>query len=145
MIKLKSTIITALAVTLLTGFLSGNCLAQPCYLPIIIKNLGPVITPVTPQLVVGSWVMTDVKTGISDFFLHTAPEGSLAINDFPNDNPHIFGTWSIVADTFEGPFENPGVGTGVLVGTIVDGVFTLDFIEFWHDPPKHIFYKASRL
>ena len=148
---MKSIMIAVLGVSLLSGFLSGNCLAGPAYLPIIIGHPGPIITPVTPELVVGTWVMTTVVTGSTDFYLHIGADGSMHINDYPADTEHLPGNWGISGSGFLGHFININLNpedfnpNGDLVGTIVDGVFTLDFIEFWHDPPKHILYTASRL
>jgi hypothetical protein len=154
--KLKSILITVSALLLLTGAPGTHCLAGTpvCYLPLISYDPTPpppTITPVTPELVVGSWEMINDgdpdpgKTGEKEFFLHIGSDNNLAINDYPSDNPHLFGSWSIVDGIFYGPFENPNVGTGELVGTIVDGVFKLEFREFWHTPTKIIKYTANRV
>jgi hypothetical protein len=150
--KLKSIMFTLLAIVLLSGVLCNHCLAQSynCYLPFVSYDPtppAPVITPVTPEFVVGSWVMTNASNTI-DFFLHIQADNTLSINDYPNNNEHLIGTWSISGGTFIGPFINlnlEGNNTGDLVGTIVNGVFLLDFIEYWHDPPKHVPYTATRI
>jgi hypothetical protein len=150
--KLKSVMITAAALLMLTGALGTHCLAQQyCHLPLITYVPGPVVTPVTPELVIGTWEMINDgdpdpgKTGEKEFFLHIEPDNNLAIKDYPSDNPHLFGNWFITDGIFYGPFENPNVGTGELVGTIVDGVFKLEFREFWHNPTKIIKYTANRI
>jgi hypothetical protein len=153
MTKLKAILITVSALLLLTGALGTHCLAgtPTCYLPLISYDPIPPITPVTPELVVGTWVMTNATTGVPDFYLHIGSDNSLAINDYPDDREHLPGNWEISGGTFLGHFININLNpeeynpNGDLVGTILYGVFTLDFIEYWHDPPKHIAYTASRI
>ena len=50
---------------------------------------------------------------------------------------HFLGTFSVKDGVLTGNFSNPGVGTGKIEGTIgADGKFLMNFIEFWHNPPK---------
>jgi hypothetical protein len=153
--KLKSIMITVSALLLLTGALGTPCLAGTpvCYLPLISYDPPPPIppvTPVTPELVVGTWLMINAATGLPEFYLHIGSDNSLAINDYPDDTEHLPGNWEISGDAFLGHFTNINLNpedynpTGDLVGTILYGVFTLDFIEYWHDPPKHVPYTAAR-
>ena len=151
--KLQAIVIIVWAIFLLTGVINDQCLAGAfnCYLPLVSYDPIPPVTPVTPELVVGTWVMTTVATGSTDFYLHIGADGSLAINDYPDDREHLPGNWGISGGTFIGHFVNLNLNpeefnnTGDLVGIIAYGVFTLDFIEYWHDPPKHIAYTASRI
>jgi hypothetical protein len=150
--KLKSILLMVLSILLLTGVLSDPGLAQPrCYLPYISFDPTPVVIPVTPEAVVGTWIMTTVVTGSTDFYLHIGADGSMNINDYPDDREHLPGNWGISGGTFLGHFINLNLNpedfnpNGDLVGTFINRVFTLDFIEYWHDPPKHILYTATRL
>jgi hypothetical protein len=40
---------------------------------------------------------------------------------------------------------NPGVGNGKIEGTFEDNSMTMDFIEYWHTPAKHVPYTGSKI
>ena len=93
---------------------------------------------------VGSWAMSD-SSG-STFYLYIESNNTFVIADVPDKNRvHMSGTWSVSNGTFKGPFENPGVGSGDLVITIANGVLSVDFIEHWHSPDKHISFTGRKL
>jgi hypothetical protein len=93
---------------------------------------------------VGSWAMSD-SSG-STFYLYIESNNTFVIADVPDKNRvHMSGTWSVSNGTFKGPFTNPGVGTGDLVITIANGVLSVDFIEHWHSPDKHISFTGRKL
>jgi hypothetical protein len=93
---------------------------------------------------VGSWALSD-SSG-TDFYLYIESNNTFVIADVPDKNRvHMSGTGSVANGTFKGPFENPGVGTGDLVCTIANGVMTVDFIEHWHSPDKHIPFTGRKL
>ena len=48
-------------------------------------------------------------------------------------------------NTATGPLENPGVGTGEIVAELDGDDLILDFVEFWHSPPKHNPYTGSKI
>jgi hypothetical protein len=92
---------------------------------------------------VGSWKVT----GSADAWLYIDSNNTFVWADVPDKtHPHFSGTWSVTNGTFTGPFTNPGVGTGDLVGTIAaNGVMTIDFVEHWNTPNKHVPYSATKL
>ena len=50
---------------------------------------------------------------------------------------HFVGTYAVSEGDLSGSFTNPGVGTGEIRGSITaDGTLMMDFIEYWHTPPK---------
>ncbi len=54
-----------------------------------------------------------------------------------NSANHFVGTYLITDGQLVGQFTNPGVGNGKIEGIIApDGSLLMDFIEFWHTPPK---------
>ncbi|HMO17105.1 MAG TPA: hypothetical protein PKA63_00595 [Oligoflexia bacterium] len=54
-----------------------------------------------------------------------------------NGTTHFVGTYSVSNGIMSGNFTNPGVGRGEIKGTIApDGRLLMDFIEYWHTPPK---------
>ncbi len=92
---------------------------------------------------VGSWKVT----GEADAWLYIDSNNSFVWADVPDKNhPHFSGSGSVTNGTFKGPFTNPGVGSGDLVCTIAaNGVMTIDFVEHWNTPDKHVPYTATKL
>ena len=91
---------------------------------------------------VGSWRMSD--SGGSLYF-YIDSNNTFVACDVPDRNRvHFSGTWSVTNGTLRGPFTNPGVGTGEIVCTIASNVMSMDFIEHWHDPDKHVAYSGSK-
>lgn len=94
---------------------------------------------------VGTWVLSD-SGGTIAFYLYIESNNTFVGADVPDKTrDHFSGTWSVSNGTFRGPFTNPGVGTGDLVCTIANGVMTVDFIEHWHTPDKHVPYTGRKL
>ena len=90
---------------------------------------------------VGSWKVT----GPAEAWLYIDSNNTFVWADVPDKtHPHFSGTWSVTNGTFKGPFTNPGVGTGDLIGTIANGVMTIDFVEHWA-ADKTLRYGATRL
>jgi hypothetical protein len=145
--KLGAIVITVLAISLLTGVLGSNCLAEFYYLPLISKvpPPPPPPPPATIDQFVGSWTVSDA-TGATAGYLYIRSDNTFSWLDHPNDpSPHFSGTGSVTNGTFTGPFTNGTVGDGELVCTIAaNGSMNIDFIEFWHSPPKHVPYTATK-
>jgi len=94
---------------------------------------------------VGSWALSD-SSGTTTFYLYIEPNNTFVGADVPDKSRvHFSGTWSVTNGTFKGPFTNPGVGNGDLVCTIANGVMSVDFIEYWHSPAKHVPYTGRKL
>ncbi len=54
-----------------------------------------------------------------------------------NSGNHFSGTFSVNEGLLSGSFTNPGVGRGDIKGLLdEDDTFLMDFIEYWHTPPK---------
>jgi hypothetical protein len=142
--KLKSIMFTVLAISLLAGVLSSNCLAlNQYYLPLISSSPPP--PPVTIDQFVGSWAVSDAA-GATIGYLFIGADGSFVWADVPDiESPHFSGTGSVVDGTFLGPFTNPGVGDGDLICKIdANGVMNMDFVEHWHTPDKIVQYTAVK-
>jgi hypothetical protein len=98
--------------------------------------------PVVNNEFVGSWKVT----GDADAWLYIDSNNTFVWADVPDKtHPHFSGTWSVTSGTLKAPFQNPGVGAGDLVCTIANGVMTIDFVEHWHSPDKHVPYSATKL
>ena len=143
--KLIAILITVLTLSLLTGVTGSNCLAGSCYLPLISHNPPPPPPPVTIDQFIGSWAVSDVA-GAPIGYLFIESNGTFVWADIPDKTePHFSGTGSITGGAFIGPFTNPGVGDGELDCTIAaSGIMIIDFVEFWHDPAKHVPYTATK-
>ena len=40
---------------------------------------------------------------------------------------------------------NPGTGTGEIVATLSGDTLSLDFVEYWHNPYKHVPYTGAKI
>jgi hypothetical protein len=91
---------------------------------------------------VGSWKMSEAE-GTMYFYIDS--NNKFVGCDVPDRTKvHISGTWSVTNGTLKGTFTNPGVGDGEIVCTISNNVMSMDFIEHWHDPYKHVAYTGSK-
>jgi hypothetical protein len=100
---------------------------------------------VTNNEFVGSWALSN-SAGATEFYLYIESNNTFVLTDVPDKTRvHMSGTWSVTNGTFTGPFTNPGVGNGDLVCTIANGVMSVDFIEHWHSPDKHLPYTGKKL
>jgi hypothetical protein len=101
-------------------------------------------TPKPGSEFVGAWAMS--SGGSVAFYLYVESNNTFVVADVPDKTRvHLYGTWSASNGTFKGPFTNPGVGNGDLVCTLSNGVMTMDFIEHWVTPDKHVPYTGKKL
>ena len=88
---------------------------------------------------VGTWLVT--KEATASYYIFNA-DGSFV--KYLADEPvggavHFVGSYTVTDGTLSGDFMNPGIGAGEIECTIAaDGTLVMDFIEYWHTPPKHI-------
>lgn len=141
--KLRAIVITVLAISMMIGVLGSNSLAGTgtCYLPFISSSPPP--PPVTIDQFIGSWAVSDATGAI--YYLFIESNNTFVWYDNLGGPAHFSGTWSFTGDTLIGPFTIPLVGDGELVCTIAaNGSMNIDFIEYWHSPPKHVPYTATK-
>ena len=93
---------------------------------------------------VGSWALAQAIDG-SAMFIDFNEDGSFVMKDCAECDAHMTGTYTVDGDTATGPLENPGVGTGEIVAELDGDDLILDFVEFWHSPPKHNPYTGSKI
>ena len=92
----------------------------------------------------GTWALTQ-GAGISWYILFN-DNGTWLISDTADGSARrVFGTYSVDGDVATGPMTNPGVGTGEIVATIDGDTLSLDFIEHWHNPYKHVPYTGTKI
>ena len=94
---------------------------------------------------VGTWALS--QGGGTLWFIIFNDDGSWLISDTADGSARrVFGTYSVSGNTASGPMQNPGVGTGEIEAVLTgDETLALDFVEFWHSPPKHVPYAGSKL
>ena len=92
---------------------------------------------------VGGWKLT---SGSSVWYLYVYADGSCRLCDTASESsPHLTGTYSVSGSTLTGNMTNPGVGEAQIVASLSSGTMSLDFIEHWHTPYKHIAYTGAKL
>lgn len=94
---------------------------------------------------VGTWALA--QDGATVWYILFDEDGSWIISDTEDGSAQrVHGTYTVEGNTASGPMVNPGVGTGEIVAELDgDDTLFLDFVEFWHSPPKHIPYTGSKL
>ena len=93
---------------------------------------------------VGTWKL--VGNDGSFWFAHFAADGSWSISDdAAGAARRVYGTYSAKGASFSGPMVNPNAGDGEIKGTVDGGTMSLDFIEHWHTPYKHVPYTGTKL
>ena len=94
--------------------------------------------------IVGTWRLVS-DTG-SAWYAHFYKDGNWKISDDAEGNARrVYGTYTCKGVSFSGPMVNPGVGNGKIEGTFEDNSMTMDFIEYWHTPAKHVPYTGSKI
>ena len=97
-----------------------------------------------PASIVGSWKL--VANDGSAWYAHFAADGSWKISDDREGNARrVYGTYSCDGKKFSGPMVNPHVGDGKIEGTIDGNAMSMDFVEYWHSPAKHVPYAGTKL
>lgn len=94
--------------------------------------------------VVGTWALTQSNDG-SSMYIDFNDNGSFVMKDCLDCGAHMTGTYTVNGNRVAGPLVNPGIGEGEIVATVDGNSITLDFIEHWHNPYKHVPYTGSKL
>jgi hypothetical protein len=91
----------------------------------------------------GTWSLSD---GSSTWYIHFSDNATWYISDDQEGSAsRVHGTYTFDGNHFSGPMVNPGVGTGSIAGNIDGDLISLDFVEDWHLPSKHVAYTGERL
>ena len=93
---------------------------------------------------VGTWSLTDAS-GFT-WYIHFGADGGWKItNDQGGAERRVYGSYSADGNGFSGSMKNPGVGDGRITGVFGNSEITLDFVEYWHSPEKHVAYSGHKL
>lgn len=94
--------------------------------------------------IVGTWKLS--TSGAAPWFAHFASDGTWKItDDQAGSKRRVYGTYSTSGSSFQGSMTNPGVGDGEINGTFTQSSMSMDFIEHWHTPYKHVPYTGAKL
>lgn len=94
--------------------------------------------------IIGTWSLTD-SAGFT-WYIHFGADGSWRITDDEAGNERrVFGSYTTSGDSFSGDMRNPGVGTGRISGSTSGTSISLDFVEYWHTPEKHVAYSGDKI
>ena len=93
---------------------------------------------------VGGWKLTGDDSSV--WYLYVYSDSTCRLCDTATESsPHLTGTYTVSGSNLKGALKNPGVGDAEIIATLSSGTMSLDFIEHWHDPYKHIAYTGTKL
>lgn len=93
--------------------------------------------------IVGTWELSD---GGTPWYAHFASDGTWKITDDKGGSKlRVYGSYSTSGNSFKGSMLNPGVGDGEINGTISGKTMSMDFVEHWHTPYKHVAFTGPKL
>ena len=104
-------------------------------------------TTTTSSSYIGSWAMHENDSnGAIAFYIHFNSDKTFTISrNADKSDQIIYGTYSLSGSALEGPMVNPGVGDGKIVCSMSNSVISMDFIEYWHDPAKHLAFVCNKI
>lgn len=105
-------------------------------------------TPAVATEYVGTWALYEGSAvqGSPFWYATFNADGTFFIsNDADGVEVRVSGTYTVSDGQLVGPFTNPGTGEGRVECSISGGILSMDFIEYWHDPYKHVPYTGEKL
>ena len=94
---------------------------------------------------VGTWALRDAGGTLAWYILFKADNSWLISDTADGSAQRVFGTYAVEGNVAAGPMVNPGTGEGEIIATLSGATLNLDFVEFWHSPPKHVPYTGTKL
>ena len=92
---------------------------------------------------IGTWELTN---GATTWYMHFLKDGTWRItDDRAGTKDHVYGTYTADDSSFQGDMTEPGVGTGSISGYYNGRSLSLDFVQNWNSPPKHVSYSGKKL
>lgn len=92
----------------------------------------------------GTWALTQ-GAGTSWYIIFKDGGSWLISDDASGSARRVYGTYTVDGDVARGPMVNPGTGVGEIVATLDGDTLSLDFIEHWHNPYKHVPYTGTKI
>lgn len=94
---------------------------------------------------VGTWALREGSSGVKWYILFKADNSWLISDTADGSARRVFGTYAVEGNRAAGPMVNPGTGEGEIIATLDGANLSLDFVEYWHDPHKHILYNGTKM
>ena len=94
---------------------------------------------------VGTWALRQGSGDVEWYILFKADNSWLISDTADGSAQRVYGTYVVEGNRAAGPMINPGTGEGEIVATLDGDVLTLDFVEYWHDPYKHVAYTGTKI
>ena len=94
---------------------------------------------------VGTWALRDAGGTLTWYILFNADNTWLISDTADGSAQRVYGTYVVEGNVAAGPMINPGTGEGEITATLAGNTLSLDFVEFWHSPPKHVPYTGTKL
>ena len=89
--------------------------------------------------------LRDAGGTLAWYILFNADNSWLISDTADGSAQRVYGTYVVEGNVASGPMVNPGTGEGEIVATLSGATLNLDFVEFWHSPPKHVPYTGTKL
>lgn len=94
---------------------------------------------------IGTWALRDAAGTLTWYILFNADSTWLISDTSDGSARRVYGTYVVDGNVAAGPMVNPGTGEGEIVATLSGATLNLDFVEYWHDPYKHVPYTGTKL
>ena len=94
---------------------------------------------------VGTWALREGTSGVKWYILFKADNSWLISDTADGSAQRVYGTYAVDGNRAAGPMVNPGTGEGEIIATLDGANLSLDFVEFWHDPHKHVLYNGTKM
>ena len=93
---------------------------------------------------VGTWALS--QGGGTLWYIIFNSDNSWLISDTADGSARrVYGTYAVDGNRAAGPMVNPGTGEGEIAATLDGANLSLDFVEYWHDPHKHILSHGTNM
>ena len=94
---------------------------------------------------VGTWALRGADGKLAWYILFKADNSWLISDTADGSAQRVYGTYVVEGNRAAGPMVNPGTGEGEIVATLDGENLSLDFVEYWHDPYKHVAYNGTKI
>ena len=94
---------------------------------------------------VGTWALREGNSEVKWYILFKADNSWLISDTADGSARRVYGTYAVDDNRAAGPMVNPGTGEGEIIATLNGANLSLDFVEFWHDPHKHVLYNGTKI
>ena len=94
---------------------------------------------------VGTWALRQGDGAVERYILFKSDNSWLISDTADGSAQRVYGTYVVEGNQAAGPMVNPGTGEGEIAATLDGENLSLDFVEYWHDPYKHVAYNGTKI